>query len=418
MKLLAQTNRRYLRIAVAVLLAGGAALFLGVRSLFNYFADERLAQLQEEIALYEVSLDTLPFFFQSNNERLLVRPLPSRNLPQKQFGDTTLFNEIRHVIEPYRRLRFGAVMRGTSYQVDLFQSAVKTEDIAKMASLLTFILIAIMLAALFLVQRRLSARLWQPFYETLDRLRGFRVAQPEPLTLPKTDTDEFIELNKALERLTEKVNLDYNALKRFTENASHEIQTPLAVIRAKLELLLQSEDLNDIQLAQLHTVQQAAGRLSRLQQALLLLVKIENDQFTTREKIDLRKLVESKLDLLEEFITAKNLKVSRDLGNVVLELNPFLAETLIGNLLGNAVKHNLAGGWIHLDLSGKEFRISNSGNPPQIDPSQLFERFRRSTNQQEGLGLGLAIVKEICENQGLTVNYTFSDGIHTVLVGF
>jgi signal transduction histidine kinase len=418
MKLLTQTNRRYLRIAVAVLLAGGAALFMGVRSLFNYFADERLAQLQEEIANYEKSCDTLPIFFQSTNERLAVRPIGSGRLPEKHFGDTTLFNEVRREIEPYRRLRFGAIMRGTTYQVDLFQSAVKTEDIAKMAFLLTFFLIAVMLAALFLVQRRLSVRLWQPFYETLDRLRAFRLTQPGPLNLAATDTDEFVELNTALVRLTEKVSQDYSALKRFTENASHEIQTPLAVIRAKLEMLLQSEELQDGQLAQLHTAQQAAGRLSRLQQVLLLLVKIENDQFQTREPVDLKKQVENKIDLLEDFISAKQLNVNLQLEKISIHMNPFLAETLLANLLGNAVKHNLTGGWIRVSLTNSGLVITNSGNPLDVTPSQLFERFRRSTNQQDGMGLGLAIVKEICDNQGLTVNYSYKAGEHTVNVGF
>jgi signal transduction histidine kinase len=251
---------------------------------------------------------------------------------------------------------------------------------------------------LFWAQKKISERLWQPFYNTLERLRSFQLTQATPLLLVQSDIDEFAELNAAIGRLTEKARQDYRSLKRFTENASHEIQTPLSVIRAKLEILLQSEGLNGAQLADLHSTELAATRLSRLQQNLLLLVKIENEQFEAQEMIPLHQLVSSKLELLKDFIEAKKLLVNTECNQVKLQLNPFLAETLISNLIGNAVKHNLPkAGWIRVELNEATLSISNSAKSPEAPAIEFVERFRRSNSQSEGLGLGLAIVAEICE---------------------
>ncbi len=417
MKLLAQTNRRYLLISLFALVVSSGALFLGVRGLFNHFADERLTQLEEEIVAYVKVHDTLPVFFQSTSARLAAQQ--SETPQHLGFGDTLLFNEIEQEEEPYRRLRFGLRMRGISYQVDIMQSAVETEDIAEMVLLLNLALMVAMFAALFWAQKRMSERLWQPFNDTLERLRTFRLAQPEPLILTETETDEFAELNTALEHLTEKTRQDYHLLKRFTENASHEIQTPLAVIRVKLETLIQTEGLSDVQLGHLHSTQRAAARLSRLQQNLLLLVKIENEQFQAQEQVDFKQLLENKLDLLEDFIYAKKLRVSTKMQPTHLKLNPFLAETLVGNLISNAVKHNLPeGGWLQVQLNDKQLIITNAGLAPDCPAAELVERFRRSDHLAEGLGLGLAIVQEICDQYGWILEIGFERGTWTTIVYF
>ncbi|MDX2281546.1 MAG: HAMP domain-containing sensor histidine kinase [Saprospiraceae bacterium] len=417
MKLLAQTNRRYLHISLIALVVSSGALFLGVRSLFNHFADERLTQLEGEIEAFVKVHDTLPVFFQSTSARLAAQ---QSEIPQHLgFGDTLLFNAIEQEEEPYRRLRFGLTMQGIPYQVDVMQSAVETEDIAEMVLLLNLALIVATFTALFWAQKRMSEQLWQPFNDTLERLRSFRLAQSEPLTLTETKTDEFAELNTALEHLTEKSRQDYHLLKRFTENASHEIQTPLAIIRVKLETLIQTEGLSDVQLGHLYSTQRAAARLSRLQQNLLLLVKIENEQFQAQEQVDFKRLLENKLELLEDFISAKNLRVSTNMQPTHVEANRFLAETLVGNLISNGVKHNLPeAGWLQVQLNDKQLVVTNSGLDPDCPAAELVERFRRSDHLSDGLGLGLAIVQEICEQYGWVLKLGFEKGTWTSIVYF
>jgi two-component system sensor histidine kinase QseC len=172
-------------------------------------------------------------------------------------------------------------------------------------------------------------------------------------------------------------------------------------------------------LTHLHSAQRAAARLSRLQQNLLLLVKIENDQFQQRELVDIKRLVESRLELLEDFIVTKKLHISTECLPLQRQLNLFLAETLVGNLLGNAVKHNLPeDGWIIVQLTEKALIISNSGFIPEVPAQKLTERFQRSSSQAEGLGLGLAIAKEICEVYDWTLQITFEQGTWKTSVQF
>lgn len=416
MKLLTQTNRRYLYISLIALALNTIALLWGVSRLFDHFVDERLVQLQAEVLNYVNIHDSLPVFFQSTSAKLLAQP--SAAIQGSSFRDTILFNDIEEEKEPFRRLRFGLQLSGQNYQIDILQSVVETEDIVGLVLLLNLVLILATVFGLFWAQKKLSARLWQPFYATLESLRSFHLTQAGPLLLAKTTTDEFVELNSSLERLTERVRHDYRSLKRFTEDASHEIQTPLAVIRIKLDTLLQSVGLNEGQLTHLHSAQRAAARLSRLQQNLLLLVKIENNQFQVQESISLKQLIANKLELLEDFIVSKNIHISNEGEDFSILLPPFLAETLIGNLISNAVKHNLMEGSIQIQLDKSSLNICNSSTQPEVPPIEFLARFRRGDSQSEGLGLGLAIVKEICDQQGWTLEVRFENGYWISIVHF
>ena len=402
---------------MVAMLVSTVVLLFGVRALFDELTDERLSQSKAEIEAYVQFNDSLPVFFQSASAKFIVQRVAV--LAADSFSDTMMFNEFEQEEEPYRRLSFVLPLHNQLYKVDLLQSAVETEDIAEMVFLLQIGLMLAMFFILYWVQKRLSERLWRPFYDTLESLRNFRVSQPAPLSLSDTLIDEFAELNATLERITDKIRQDYHSLKRFTENASHEIQTPLAVIQAKLETLLQSDDLSNEQLALLYSSQRAAARLSRLQQNLLLLVKIENEQFQLLKKVDIKGLVESKLALLEDFIAAKNLHVQIEGNTPKRQLDPFLAETLVGNLLGNAVKHNLPdGGWLKVQLQEKQLIVSNSATMPASPAGELIARFRRSDTQVEGLGLGLSIAKEICEQYRWTLEVSFDKGTWETIVHF
>ena len=417
MKLLAQTNRHYLRISLAALVISSLILFWGVRSLFDHVADERLLELKQEILIYVGQHDTLPNFFQSTGSKVIVQR--SMTLDALHYGDTLLVNPLEHEEEPYRLLHFGLQIHGVPYQVDLLQSVIETEDIAETVLLLNLALLAALFIVLFWAQKHMSKRLWQPFYATIEQLRLFRLAQMEPLKFMPTGTDEFSELNTTLQRLTEKTRQDYQSLKRFTENASHEIQTPLAIVQAKLETLLRAEGLSDGQLAHLYGAQRAINRLSRLQQNLLLLVKIENDQFQMQTELDVKQLIASKLDMLEDFVEAKDLRVQTQLSPVQIQANSFLTEMVVSNLLGNAVKHNLPEkGWVTIALQEKQLTVKNSGPVPDGPVTELSERFRRSSSQAEGLGLGLAIVKEICDQYGWSLSIEFVRGEWIITVDF
>ncbi|NJE06811.1 sensor histidine kinase, partial [Thermococcus sp. M36] len=147
-----------------------------------------------------------------------------------------------------------------------------------------------------------------------------------------------------------KAQQDFNSLKQFTENASHELQTPLAIIRTKFDLLIQAETLTQQQIEALQSANDALQRLSNLNKSLLLLTKIENKQFEEKVTINLKELIENKLIQLSELIQNKNIHVTYSLEEITINMNSDLAEILLNNLLVNAIKHNVPNGEIIINL--------------------------------------------------------------------
>ena len=217
--------------------------------------------------------------------------------------------------------------------------------------------------------------------------------------------------------MTNKIQGDYKSLKEFTENASHEIQTPLAIIKSKLELLIQQENFKEEQMQAIQSVYDAANRLSRLNQALILLTKIENHQFEKREQIDLTEVVKKHILNFKELIEAKEIRLNHTIeGDVKLKINPVLADVLISNLLTNAIKHNVEKGEINLSLSKNELTVSNTGAELKINPLELFDRFKKDSVSSESLGLGLSIVKKICDSEKFTISYECLNKLHSLKI--
>ena len=218
--------------------------------------------------------------------------------------------------------------------------------------------------------------------------------------------------------MTEKIAKDYRNLKEFTENASHEMQTPLSIIQSKLELLIQSENLTAEQMQEVQVIYESAARLAKLNQALLLLAKIENSQFAEAKPVKLDEIIKTKLLFFEELIAHKNISVEVNLEPLTINIHPILADILVSNLIGNAIKHNLEKGKLIVKLKGDELVIQNSGKPLTITPEQLFQRFRKADPASDSLGLGLAIVNEICIVYNYSIDYKYVDNLHSVSIGF
>ena len=420
MKLLQQTQLLFLRIAAPVFLLAGGAMFFALEWSLKHFAEEKIMNEKYEIEAFIRLNDTLPAFFQCIDNRLYAVPLRAETvLPiAVSLTDTSLINPLEQEQEPFLKLTFPVKMRGAAWQAVLLQSSVEREDLAATVIGLLAALFVLLFGILLWVNRSVSRHIWRPFFETLHQMRQFRITDPTPLQLPASSVAEFQELHRALEELTEKVQHDFRIVKQFTENASHELQTPLAVIQNKVDALLQDDSLSEPQMQQLDTIAQNIRRMARLNQTLLLLVKIENDQFAVRERLDLQLLLEKKLSWLEDFFFEKQLVLQTDLRPVAIDINPVLAEILVTNLLTNAVKHNFAGGRIDVRLTAEGLIVSNTAAPPATAPEKLSERFERGNASVDGLGLGLAIVREICEKNDWKLTLCFDKMTWTTSIFF
>jgi signal transduction histidine kinase len=245
-------------------------------------------------------------------------------------------------------------------------------------------------------------------------LKSWKIGENKQVHFEQTGISEFDQLNRTLEEMIEKMQSDFVNLKEFTENASHEIQTPLAIIKSKLELLLNDPVLTEFQHKQLHEVFETVIRLSKLNEALLLLSKIENRQFVEKSDVDLSGLIMSRLIYLEEIFELKKIDLSTKLDDpFIINIHPILAEILIDNLLGNALKHNYQEGKIKVTSEMTNIIFENTGPSLTFDPQKIFNRFVKQNTSMASNGMGLAIADEICKSNQLTLEYSWQNQLHS-----
>ncbi len=266
--------------------------------------------------------------------------------------------------------------------------------------------------------RLISKYILAPFKRTLRVIQLFDLKKKDPIRLPDTRTSEFRELNEFLIKMTDKALEDYQSLKEFTENASHELQTPTAIIRGKLELLMES-DIRDDQAILIAEMQNALERLSRIHSSLTLLTKLENHEYETKSPICFSDLTKETLSAFDELIQMKSLDLQTHIEeNIYLPIHTALADLLLTNLVSNSIRHNIPHGMIRVNLSKAGLVISNTGRAPEVPTGELFERFKKGNPGSDSIGIGLAIVRQICELMNFNVVYEYASQRHFLAISF
>ena len=314
-------------------------------------------------------------------------------------------------IDRFRCLSKVIYLNKKPYRFNIETNIEETQETIFFISITTVFLFVLIVGGLLFLNRRLSKSVWKPFRETLDQLKTFSLNNQTKIEFSKTDVSEFDELNQSLTKLIEHNVSVYKTQKEFTENASHELQTPLAILKNKLDILLQNQDLTEKQYQIAEEMNRALSRSSRINKNLLLLAKIDNKQFENSE-IHLDELLNQSMEILQEHFEQKNISVKTEISdNVKVNGNIGLTEVLINNLIINAIRHTSINGSILIRLSQSEFEVSNSGTE-KLNSDLLFKRFSRFSKDNNGSGLGLAIVQEICKSQNWTIDYRFENNNH------
>ena len=418
MKLLSKYNRVNLIATIIVLFVSAICYYFLIQSVLITQLDKDLKVEELEIKDFIKENNRLPDPTNYKDEQ--EEFIPSGNQKaDRRYTSVDIFNKEHHEDVSYRQLQFPVLIAANQYKILIRKSQEETDDLIQLIVIITLGILVILLVTLFLINRFLLNKLWKPFNSTLQQIKQFNLSGKEKVQLEQSDINEFTELNDAVRIMTGRVSRDYDEIKSFTENASHEIQTPLAIIKSKLELLSQSENLKEEQMNSIQSVYEATNRLSKLNQSLILLTKIDNQQFRESEEVNISSLINKHLNNYEELIAAKFITIKKNIeDNVKMNMNEALAEILISNLITNAIKHNIDKGIIEITLSNNHLLISNTGLPLKIDPSELFERFKKDKVSSESLGLGLSIVKKICERYSYGIKYIYSDTLHTITINF
>lgn len=270
----------------------------------------------------------------------------------------------------------------------------------------------------WIFSRRKDERFKNQIFSTLDQLKDFEVYEPVTIQLSKSDFPIINELNDYIRELTERISTVYQSQKQFTENASHELQTPLAVIRGQVELLIQSPRIGIEEMKRLSIVLQNSNRLSKLNGALILLSKIEHQQFNDIDNVSFLKCFNKTINLFDDAILLNGIEVKRDVkADMIHTMSEILLELLLTNLISNAIRYNNdLEPLIEINLEKNCFRLSNPGLPPPFPIELSFQRFKKSNLSHESLGLGLSIVKRVCDNSQLTVEYEYVKGRHIITI--
>jgi signal transduction histidine kinase len=415
MKLLKKTNRTYFVISASAFIVSGVLIYFVLSFIFNEQLNEKLLSDKVSVIRNIEKDGSVPDFYPFIDV-IELKGQTERSVVSK---DTLIFNVNEKENIPFRQISSVVAIKGKIYLIVVRDTLLEKDDMIMTIVIAIGVVFVLLNIILYFINNKLSRKIWQPFYNTLDDLKKFSHDCPDFKLLAVTEIDEFIELNNTLKNLTSKVISDYQSLKRFTEDASHEIQTPLAVIQSKLETMMQYPDLNRDQAELINSSYASVQRLSKLTQTLLLLTKIANDQFPEKRTVNLSELLEEILKLFEDHIKGESLTLKKEIEpECFLETNYFLAESMVINLIGNAVKHCITGGIINIKLDKSNLEISNSGVPFSVPPSKLFERFYKVNTSSESHGLGLSIVKEICSINKWDIKYVYEEKLHKFIVGF
>jgi signal transduction histidine kinase len=429
MKLTTRYNYVNLITTVIVSLITGLIYYQAISWILTYQKDKDLKVEEQETFEYVEQNHRLPPIFDTRDQQTSFFEASPGTIKRK-FFDTTYLKKWdkddekkikRHHgkgrFEPGRGLVTFVTAGGKYYKILIIESRVETEDLIQLIFSITIGVILLLLLVLLVANRLILHRLWQPFYNIMKELRLFRLADNRDMPKLDTNIDEFTELNAAVADMAGRAKLDYKDLKIFTENASHELLTPIAVINSKLDSLIQTENFNERQSKLLTDLYGAVSRLNRLNHSLLLLAKIENKLLHEQVKIDLKALVEEKINQFEEILQEKKITLKTILNEKEIYANEYLAEVLLNNLVNNAIRHNYNNGEILIELSDDKLVVANTGNEPELDNKRIFTRFHKSSGS-EGTGLGLTISKQICESYNFRLEYTFTGIYHTFTVLF
>jgi len=337
---------------------------------------------------------------------------------KESYRDTLMYMHNEDDFEPVRIYESTLEQDGEYYKLKIITSMVEEDDLIK--DLVNYLvgLYLLMVIIILMLNNITLRKIWKPFYHSISQLKNFKIEKEEQIDLQPSKIDEFSLLNDAITRLVKKSRDSYTEQKHFIENASHELQTPLAISINKLELFLENNTLTENQTKELATVLDNLGRLTRLNKSLLLLSKIENKQFPEEEQLNISSLTQEIVTDFEDFAIHKHMKFVVDAtADVFLVMNKDLAIIMLTNLIKNAIVHGEADSKIHIRIAEGSWSIHNRATTEALDEDLLFSRFKKIGTHKKSTGLGLAIAKAIADKYKLKLAYQF-DGMHTFEISF
>ena len=408
-----------LLIGIFVILLGWAVVFyMGMMEEINDEVDDSLEDYTELIIKRSLAGKQLPSNDSGSNNQYFLKEVDRTYFLSHDaisYRDSMVYIEEKGESEPARILTTLFKDREERYfEISVYTPTIEKKDLREAIFYLLIGLFTTLLIAILLINIWVFHRIMKPFYLLLGWLDNFRLDKKnEPLDNP-TNTTEFRKLNVAVNRFAVHSEEIFEQQKQFIGNASHEIQTPIAVCQNRLEMLMEDETLTEQQMGEIVKTYQTLEYVSKLNRSLLLLSKIDNSQFAETKEISLNEVLHRYSDDYREVYHYRGITLDiQEKATFRVQMNETLAVVLVTNLLKNAFVHNIDKGMIRVEITSSSIRFGNTGADVALDDKRIFERFYQGSRKREGsTGLGLAIVHAICRQCRLQVRYRFLDGMH------
>jgi signal transduction histidine kinase len=392
MKLLNKTTSYFLIPAIVIIIVCAITQFLMVNSRIIERVDKQLLKEKKliirQLKDLEGTEEKINLYKTLKSDIDLIEDVEVSKTKERFYSSEYFDIEDNESI-PIRVLEFSSEIQERTFKVKIRKPLDKTRDFIYGLVGANILLFAGLIIISIIVNRFISSQVWKPFYETLEKLEKFNISYPIISKSQPTNIYEFDLLNNEIEFLIKKITRDFNNYKHFIENVSHELQTPIAVIKSKLDLLIQSKVLQESEHIQLSSITSNLNKLTRINQSLILLLKIENQLFAQREENNVSELLYASFKNFDDIIVIKN-----------------------------SIKHNVQKGFIKIYESEGKLIIQNSGVQLTSKPEFLFERFKKESKNSDSSGLGLSIVHQICKTNNFSVKYINQKDLHIIQLSF
>lgn len=413
-----------LSILKAVVIALWAVCFyFAIIKEINNATDKALTAYAETLITDYLAGEKMPESNGTSGRQYVIRSVPADYAERMQhirYKDTEMYFGERHRYEQARTITYiFQTDDGQWRELIVFTPSIDKDNMKRAILYWLVALYLVLLAGITAVNLWTVRHSMKPLKALLDWLNAYKLGDRNRPLDNSTKVTEFRTLNEALRRSVERNERQYEQQKMFIANASHEMQTPLAVCTNRLEMLLDDDNLTETQMADIIKTMRTLKSLSATNRSLLLLCKIDNGQFVNRVPVSLERVTDNTLPDLEAVYAYRKIHVSVSFtGQATVEMDESLADILVGNLLKNAFIHNIDGGKISVEADGRSYTVANTGSTEPLDESKIFERFYHSADKKSSTGLGLALVKAIANLYGFSIRYTFVGGMHTFSLSF
>lgn len=418
--LLTQTHKGYLVFASVLLLVFTPIIYLLLQKLYLDDVEEGLILEKKEFVRYTLpvlKIHEIEQWNRFNRDFKIVDTI--KNIHEDKISQQYFFDTLAQELEPYRVLYTPVLIKNKPYTLFIRQNLIENKDWVQEIAVIFITLLAFIILGTAIITFWLNRKIWQPFYQNLKILETFEIDKSDfSPQFSSSNINEFNRLENALNELITRAIKTYKIQQEFVENAAHELQTPVAVLKSKLDTFLQLPELTQEQMLILEQLNETTTRLSRLNKNLLLLSNIENPK-NAKELCNLKEILLKNIDFWDLQCQTNHIKfIVKNSQDSTHYVNRSLAETLLSNLLLNAIRHNINNGIIEIELTQNYFRIKNTGKTSEINSSELYKRFVKIDASTQGSGLGLAIIKKVADLHSWQIQYSFEANFHIFWINF